>query len=203
MDSFKVVVLGDQGTGKTCLVVRYIEGQFTPLQESTIGAFYLAKSVALKDGRVVKMQLWDTAGQERFRAMAPMYYRNAASAIICFDITNEESFNKMKDWVEELRNHQSSGAEDLVLAIACNKCDLESERVVSKARAEQFAKKVDALFFETSAKEGTGVNELFLNISESVIKSKGYLTRVDSQAGYRPTGHILDQRPPPKPSACC
>ena len=164
----------------------------------------MAKKVALKDGRSVKMQLWDTAGQERFRAMAPMYYRNAASAIICFDITNQESFNKMMDWVEELRRHMDSGAQDLVLAIACNKCDLESERVVSKARAKQFADKVDALFFETSAKEGAGVNELFQKITESVIQSKGYLTRVDSQVGLRPTGHILDQRPPQqKPSSCC
>jgi len=102
---FKVVVLGDKGVGKTCLVLRFIEGYFAPKQQSTIGAFFLTKKVTLPDGSICKMQLWDTAGQERFRAMAPMYYRNASAAIVCFDITNEDSFTKMKDWVEELKQN--------------------------------------------------------------------------------------------------
>lgn len=200
-ESFKVVVLGDQGTGKTCLVMRYIEGQFSAHQESTIGAFYLAKNVLLKDGRSIKMQLWDTAGQERFRAMAPMYYRKAAAAIICFDITDEDSFTRMKDWVEELRTHQVSSQESLVLAIACNKCDLESQRVVSRARAEQFANKVEALFYETSSKENIGVDELYMAVTEQVIKGRGYLTRVDSQQSYKPSLVLnLDEAPKQR---CC
>jgi small GTP-binding protein len=205
-DNFKVVVLGDQGTGKTCLVLRYIEGQYCPSQESTIGAFYLQKKVSLKDGRAIKMQLWDTAGQERFRAMAPMYYRNAAVAIICFDITNEESFVKMKEWVEELHSPANRAAEGLIMVIACTKCDLEFERVVSRSRAEEFAQRVNATLFETSAKDNSGVNELFRCISEQVIKSKGFVTRVDSIAsGLRPVGHVLDAGPLPNKyrKGCC
>lgn len=121
----KVVVLGDKGVGKTCLVLRFIEGFYTSKQQSTVGAFFLTKRVVLNDGTSFKMQLWDTAGQERFRAMAPvltrnsllqitasncmsqMYYRNAAAAIVCFDITNNESFDKMKDWIDELTQNVS------------------------------------------------------------------------------------------------
>jgi Ras-related protein Rab-22 len=96
-----------------------------------------------------------------------MYYRNAAAAIVCFDITNEDSFTKMKDWVEELK--QNVAPEQLVLAIACNKADLESLRVISRSRAEQFAQRVNAILYETSAKENFGVEEIFRKITEDVV----------------------------------
>ncbi len=98
----KVVVLGDKGVGKTSLVNRFIEGTFQISYQSTIGAFFQTKKVTVSNGVSFKMQLWDTAGQERFRAMAPMYYRNSSAAIVCFDVTKEETFVKMKDWIEEL-----------------------------------------------------------------------------------------------------
>ncbi len=203
-ESFKVVVLGNKDAGKTSLVLRYIEGQFTPNQESTVGAFFLQKRVKLADDREIKMQVWDTAGQERFRAMAPMYYRGASCAVVCFDITNEDSFTKMKDWVDELKNPDNPAPQDIVLAIASNKSDLESERKVSKLQAKKFASEVGALFFETSAKENTGVSELFKQISETVIRDKGYLTRVQtSMSQGRPTQHILDASPPSTRSNCC
>eukprot|EP00602_Paraphysomonas_sp_CaronLab_P006378 CAMPEP_0185027470 /NCGR_PEP_ID=MMETSP1103-20130426/12557_1 /TAXON_ID=36769 /ORGANISM="Paraphysomonas bandaiensis, Strain Caron Lab Isolate" /LENGTH=144 /DNA_ID=CAMNT_0027561483 /DNA_START=297 /DNA_END=731 /DNA_ORIENTATION=- len=103
--------------------------------------------------------------------MAPMYYRNASAAIVCFDITNEDSFTKMKDWVEELK--QNVPAEKIVLAIACTKSDLESERVVSRSRAENFARRVDASLYETSAKDNYGVDDIFRNISELIVKKLG------------------------------
>jgi small GTP-binding protein len=91
--------LGDKGVGKTSLLLRFVEGHFIAKQQSTIGAFFLTKRITSSSGTVCKMQLWDTAGQERFRAMAHMYYRGAAAAIVCFDITNENSFTKMKEWL--------------------------------------------------------------------------------------------------------
>jgi len=138
------------------------------------------------------MQLWDTAGQERFRSMAPMYYRGAASAIVCFDITNEDSFSKMKDWVEELKQNLAPGihsiisyslylithslthssTDSFVLVIACNKVDLEDQRVVSKTRIVDFAKKCNALTFETSAKDNIGIDDLFKRISEEMVARK-------------------------------
>lgn len=167
---FKVVLLGDKGVGKTCLVLRFIEGTFTQKQQSTIGAFFLTKKLQLPSGANCKIQIWNTAGQERFRAMAPMYYRNAAAAIVCFDISDESSFATMKDWVEELR--QNCSDRGLVLAIACNKADLPN-RVVSRARAEQFAESISAIYMDTSAKENFGVNELFQKVAEKVIETQG------------------------------
>lgn len=124
----------------------------------------------MADGSACKIQIWDTAGQERFRAMAPMYYRNAAAAIVCYDMCDENSFATMKDWVEELKqNCQDRG---LILAIACNKADLPN-RVVSRARAEQFAESISAIYMDTSAKENFGVNELFQRVAERVIETQG------------------------------
>lgn len=186
---FKVVLLGDKGVGKTCLVLRFIEGTFTQKQQSTIGAFFLTKKVQLGDGSMCKIQIWDTAGQERFRAMAPMYYRNAAAAIVCFDITDENSFATMKDWVAELR--QNCRDRDLILAIACNKADLKSQRVVSLERAQEFASSISAILMDTSAKENFGVSELFQQVTEQVIKTRGpelLANASASNAGRQPVG---------------
>ena len=101
---FKVVLLGDKGVGKTCLVLRFIEGHFNVRQQSTIGAFFLTKRIATQEGHSAKIQIWDTAGQERFRAMAPMYYRNAAAAIVCFDITDERCVRA--EWTVERGNQR-------------------------------------------------------------------------------------------------
>mmetsp|Transcript_1147 Transcript_1147/g.3422 ORF Transcript_1147/g.3422 Transcript_1147/m.3422 type:complete len:215 (+) Transcript_1147:218-862(+) len=167
---FKIVLLGDRGVGKTCLVLRFIEGLYNARQQSTIGAFFLTKKIVTARGDQCKIQIWDTAGQERFRAMAPMYYRNAAAAVVCFDVTDEATFATMKDWVEELRSNVVD--RNLVIAIACTKADLEN-RQVSRARAEQFARSINALVIDTSAKENFGVAELFAAVSEHVIKLRG------------------------------
>jgi len=165
---FKVVVLGEKGVGKTCLVLRFTEGYFSQKQQSTIGAFFMTKRIQLPDGQSCKMQIWDTAGQERYRAMAPMYYRNASAAIVCFDITDEDSFITMKSWVEELKQNVTNA--NLVLAIACTKADLESQRVVSRARVDEFSHSINAIVCETSAKENFGITELFQAVSEKVLE---------------------------------
>mmetsp|Transcript_28682 Transcript_28682/g.88686 ORF Transcript_28682/g.88686 Transcript_28682/m.88686 type:complete len:217 (-) Transcript_28682:87-737(-) len=167
---FKIVLLGDRGVGKTCLVLRFIEGLYNAKQQSTIGAFFLTKKIVTARGDQCKIQIWDTAGQERFRAMAPMYYRNAAAAVVCFDVTDEQTFATMKDWVEELRTNVTD--RNLVIAIACTKADLD-QRQVSRARAEQFARSIGAVVLDTSAKENFGVAELFAAVSERVIELRG------------------------------
>ena len=122
--------------------------------------------MVLADGTNCIMQLWSVPGQDKYCTQRPMYYRNAAAAIVCFDITNEQSFTIMKKWVEELKQNVSS--EQFVLAIACNKADLESSRVISRSRAEQFAQRVNAILYETSAKENFGVEKIFKKITEDV-----------------------------------
>merc|ERR1712195_323291 len=101
---FKLVLLGDSAVGKSSLVLRFVRGQFFEYQESTIGAAFLTQNVSLND-YTVKFEIWDTAGQERYHSLAPMYYRGAAAAVVVYDITNADSFQRAKSWVKELQKH--------------------------------------------------------------------------------------------------
>jgi len=145
----KVVVIGNTGVGKTCIVLRYVQGKFVMHTASTIGASFMIKKLFLENCRLT-LQIWDTAGQERFRSMGPMYYRGAAAAIVVFDITSEDSFTQLHQWVDELRKNSD---ENIVLAIACNKCDLSGQRAVAFKRAKDYAESVGAIVYETSAKK--------------------------------------------------
>lgn len=149
--------------GKTCLVLRYVEGSFSKDITSTIGAFFLSKKVNL-NGESIKLQIWDTAGQERFRAMAPMYYRSSNAAILVFDVTSPASFGTLKHWVSEL---QSNNMETIVMSIACNKVDL-GRRKVSAEEVHAYCKSIGAESYDTSAKSGKGVDELFRETVENI-----------------------------------
>lgn len=197
---FKVVVLGDKGTGKTSLVTRFIDGHFSPIQNSTIGAFFLTKRIQLANGSSFKMQLWDTAGQERFKSMAKLYYRGAADVIVCCDITSEETFIKMKEWILEIQSNAS--LDDLCIALSCNKSDLEDQRCVSQARVEAYAVEINASVFLTSAKEDIGISGLFDFISAAIfdrkIKALSSVTEAAVRSGLDP---VFDR--PQKKSGCC
>ncbi|EDV25532.1 uncharacterized protein TRIADDRAFT_50216 [Trichoplax adhaerens] len=157
----KLCLLGDAGVGKSSLVLRFVCDTFNACSESTIGASFMSKTIEVNE-QSYKYQIWDTAGQEKYRGLAPMYYRGAAAAIVVFDITREESFHTLKDWVKEL---QQLGPPNLVMAIAGNKSDLDEMREVSSHDARTFADSVDALFAETSALTAKNVLELFVEIS--------------------------------------
>lgn len=203
----KVVVLGNTGVGKTCLVLRYVEGKFFDQKSSTIGASFMVKKLVLENTRV-QLQIWDTAGQERFRSMAPMYYRGASAAILVFDISKRDSFAVMKDWVLELQSNLSS---DLVVGIACNKSDLAAAdpatRQVSFDVAAEYARTIGALCYETSAKTNKGVDELFQQVAKRLLAqvkerklgAGGASTRVPLPAQ---TQRRLDA-PEPQKSKCC
>ncbi|EKX51028.1 hypothetical protein GUITHDRAFT_135041 [Guillardia theta CCMP2712] len=164
----KVVVLGDTGVGKTCLVHRFIEGKFVPHGASTIGASFMVKKMNV-GGMRLTMQIWDTAGQERFRSMAPMYYRGAEAAILVLDCTNADSYEKVRSWVEELKRNASG---EIFLALACNKCDLVEERRVAQEEAEAYAKSIGAVCMETSAKSNKGIDELFGAVAKGLVQKK-------------------------------
>ncbi|NWT10128.1 RAB5B protein, partial [Vireo altiloquus] len=129
---FKLVLLGESAVGKSSLVLRFVKGQFHEYQESTIGAAFLTQSVCLDD-TTVKFEIWDTAGQERYHSLAPMYYRGAQAAIVVYDITNQargaqgETFARARSWVKELQRQASPS---IVIALAGNKADLASKRMV-------------------------------------------------------------------------
>ncbi|XP_062425293.1 ras-related protein Rab-5A isoform X1 [Rhea pennata] len=160
---FKLVLLGESAVGKSSLVLRFVKGQFHEFQESTIGAAFLTQTVCLDD-TTVKFEIWDTAGQERYHSLAPMYYRGAQAAIVVYDITNEESFARAKNWVKELQRQASP---NIVIALAGNKADLANKRAVDFQEAQAYADDNSLLFMETSAKTSMNVNEVFMAIGEN------------------------------------
>lgn len=179
IEEVKLCLLGDAGVGKSSIVHRFVYDAFKPTIESTIGAAFLTKSVTL-DSTTYKYQIWDTAGQEKYRALAPMYYRGAAAAIIVYDITVEHSFAAVKMWVRDLKQYAEP---DIILAITGNKCDLEELREVQFKDAMAFAEMQNAIFVETSAKTAVNIAALFVEISKQfAVRREQRGTSLDSTA---------------------
>ncbi|AFM98771.1 Rab5-like GTPase [Encephalitozoon hellem ATCC 50504] len=166
--TFKVVVLGYYSVGKSSLVLKYVKGEFNPNEESTIGASFLTKTVFTQEGSI-KFEIWDTAGQERYNSLIPMYYRGAQVALIVYDITSAESFETAKRWVEELGFEKPK---EFIKVLIGNKSDLESDRRVEYQQGKEYADSHNLLFFESSAKTGKGIAEIFNAIAERVPKEE-------------------------------
>lgn len=163
---FKLVLLGDAAVGKSCLVVRFARNEFFGQQEPTIGAAFMAQVIPI-EGANVRLEIWDTAGSERYRSVASMYYRGAAAAVVVYDICSESSFRGAQHWVDELHAKHSL---DILIALVGNKIDMESQRVIESQRGQQYAEKHNLLFFETSAKTGEHVFEVFREIASRLPK---------------------------------
>uniref|UniRef100_S4RMT1 Ras-related protein Rab-21 n=1 Tax=Petromyzon marinus TaxID=7757 RepID=S4RMT1_PETMA len=165
--SFKAVLLGEGCVGKTSLVLRYCENKFNDKHITTLQASFLTKKLNIA-GKRVNLAIWDTAGQERFHALGPIYYRDSNGAILVYDITDEDSFQKVKNWVKELRKMLGN---DICLCIVGNKIDLEKDRHVSVEEAEEYATSVGAKHFHTSAKQNKGIEELFLDLCKRMLET--------------------------------
>ena len=152
----KIVLLGQSATGKTCIATRYVKGTFLSSSVSTVGASYLTKSATV-DGITYDLNIWDTAGQELYRSLTPMYYRNAHAAIVVFDITNRQSFEAARRWIEELRGT----GENSFIVIVGNKIDLEDARQVTEQDGNSLANELKCKYIETSALSGVGIELLF------------------------------------------
>ena len=165
----KIVLLGDVSVGKTSIASRYCKNSFNEHHINTIGGAYQQQKVVLQNGVVVKLHIWDTSGQERFRAMTNLYYRDAQVAILTYDIACTTSFTSIEFWINELKYKVEN--ENMILCLVGNKCDVSAEeRKIPKIQGENFAKENNMLFFETSAKTGEGVSDLFVTIANKVFE---------------------------------
>ncbi|XP_023946372.1 ras-related protein Rab-21 [Bicyclus anynana] len=195
-NNFKVVLLGEGCVGKTSILLRYIEDKFNDKHLTTLQATFLNKKLNI-NGKRINLSIWDTAGQEKFHALGPIYYRNSNGAILVYDITDEDSFGKVKNWVKELKKMLGS---DIVLVIAGNKIDLEHERMVPLDEAESYAEMVGAKHFYTSAKLNQGVEELFLELTREMAERFEKNSQTDNNKSARVL--VVDEDTPTQ-SSCC
>lgn len=156
-NSIKLVLLGDSSVGKTSIVTQYVSGSAPESVNPTIGAAFVTKDVTV-DGQALELLIWDTAGQEVYRGLAPMYYRSALIAIIVYDVTKAESFDSVSYWIRELKTNVE---EDIIILVCGNKIDLEEKRAVEFQQASSMAQENGALYAETSAVTGAGVERMF------------------------------------------
>jgi small GTP-binding protein len=160
----KVVLLGDHGVGKTCLVSRWVKDAYRGDQPATIGAAFSQREVVV-NGQATKIQIWDTAGEERYQSMAPVYSRGALGAMIVFDVARRESLASIPAWVKCLAHCDTR----IVVVVAANKSDVE-RREVSFEEGDAYARERGFVYFETSAKTGAGVEEAFGYLAERVLE---------------------------------
>eukprot|EP00636_Phaeomonas_parva_P012025 CAMPEP_0118876434 /NCGR_PEP_ID=MMETSP1163-20130328/17132_1 /TAXON_ID=124430 /ORGANISM="Phaeomonas parva, Strain CCMP2877" /LENGTH=203 /DNA_ID=CAMNT_0006812043 /DNA_START=45 /DNA_END=656 /DNA_ORIENTATION=+ len=160
----KLLMIGDSGVGKTCLLLRYASQTFSKSFITTIGIDFKIKNIDL-DGKRIKLQIWDTAGQERFRTITTSYFRGAQGILLVYDVTDRNSFNSVQNWVNQIQ--QSADAQVSRILIG-NKCDMEEKREVSRQDGEQLAAMLGIQFFETSAKDDLNVEEAFVTIAREV-----------------------------------
>ena len=163
----KVVLLGESGVGKTSLITRYVCGTFSQLVMTSTGSSFVTKNLDVDENNKVKFQIWDTAGQEKYRSLAKIFYQSASVAILVYDITTRNSFNGIKEyWSKEIL---ANSPEDIIIALVANKSDDYYEQEVSTQEGKDLAREINAIFQCTSAKLGSGIDELFKMIAEKFI----------------------------------
>ncbi|KAF8136098.1 P-loop containing nucleoside triphosphate hydrolase protein [Boletus edulis] len=162
---FKLLLIGDSGVGKSCLLLRFADDTYTESYISTIGVDFKIRTIEL-EGKTVKLQI----GQERFRTITSSYYRGAHGIIVVYDVTDNDSFTNVKQWLQEIDRYASEGVNKLLVG---NKSDLTSKKVVEYSVAKEFADQLSIPFLETSAKNATNVEQAFLTMAKQIKDRMG------------------------------
>lgn len=171
--SFKIIVIGDSGVGKSCLTMKGVKNIYEEKCEATVGFEFFSFNMKAND-KIVKLQVWDTCGQEIYRSLITNFYRNSALAIIVYSIDNEKSFENTREWVKELKTYSSP---DIQVFLIGTKNDLEEKRQVSKQKAQKLARELDiSVFFEASAKSGDGAQNVFIEAGKILYQNYVQLT---------------------------
>jgi len=192
---FKLVLIGDSGVGKSCLLLRFADDNFTDSYISTIGVDFRFRTINIEN-KTVKLQIWDTAGQERFRTITSAYYRGADGIIMVYDVTSSESFDHVEEWLSEVDRYANENTSKLLVG---NKADLIEEKQVPEDTAQRFAEKLSIPFLETSAKTATNVDAAFLTMAKELIKTR------EKQNNEGPSNQKVKMTPvkPNKNKKCC
>jgi len=176
---FKLVLIGDSGVGKSCLLLRFADDNFTDSYISTIGVDFRFRTITI-DRKTVKLQIWDTAGQERFRTITSAYYRGAAGIIMVYDVTSMESFDHVEEWLNEVERHANESTSKLLVG---NKSDRVTEREVSTQEGQALARELGCDFVEASAKNNIHVDKAFYDVVRKLRRQRAAVTDGPNKRG--------------------
>jgi Ras-related protein Rab-35 len=194
---FKLLIIGDSGVGKSSLLLRFADNTFTGSYITTIGVDFKIRTIEA-DGEKVKLQIWDTAGQERFRTITSTYYRGTHGVIVVYDVSNGETFANVKRWLHEI----DQNCELVNRILVGNKNDDPNTKVVLTEDAQRFADQMNIKLFETSAKENINVEEMFMAITQMVLRTKKE-QRDRAQAAQSDGIKLGDKKGGSKKKKCC
>jgi Ras-related protein Rab-1A len=197
---FKILIIGESGVGKTCLLMNFMEETYDKV-EATIGLDFKHKIVCY-DGKSVKLQVWDTAGQERFKTLTKSYFKIANGVILVFDLTNESSFLDLNNWIKLLDNNTGEGVERILVG---NKSDLVDKRRVSYETALNFANKLNIKYFETSNVSHINIDMVFYELTSQILqKYNDYLSTQAENLQFDKNKSLLSMSSSnDKKSNCC
>ena len=165
---YKLLLLGESSVGKTSIILRYIENSFNESNISTCGIDVKCKYVSCENKKI-RLDIWDTAGQERFRGLTKNYFRGGHGFIFVYDITNKESFDKLKGWMKDAKE-KIQDDESFKMIIVGNKKDCENKRKIEFQRLKEFGEENKVMYIEVSAKTGEGVDQLFNDFVHELLK---------------------------------
>merc|ERR1711871_481635 len=191
----KLLLIGDSGVGKSCLLCRYSDDEFNNNFITTIGIDFKIRTIEL-DGQKIKLQIWDPAGQERFRTITQAYYRGAMGILLVYDVTDDKSFNNIRTWMRNIEQHAN---EQVVKILLGNECDMPEKKMVTWEQGNDLAKEYGIQFFETSAKQNVKVEEAFTAIARAIKEKKP----TTAPAPTNTTQIDKDEGQAPKKKNCC